>query len=109
MRPCDDKGLKCTARSGHKAVERFYLYKPKGLALESVMPRAAVKQNPLLQFVSNGSLVVQILIGLVAGVVLALLSPTSASWVGIVGDLFVNALKAEIGRSACRERGCTTG
>src|SRR3546814_9043177 len=58
------------------------------------MPRAAVKQNPLLQFVSNGSLVVQILIGLVAGVVLALLSPTSASWVGIVGDLFVNALKA---------------
>src|SRR3546814_4831890 len=60
----------------------------------SDLPRAAVKQNPLLQFVSNGSLVVQILIGLVAGVVLALLSPTSASWVGIVGDLFVNALKA---------------
>src|SRR5690606_11329911 len=61
---------------------------------ESVMPRAANKQNPLLQFASNGSLVVQILIGLVAGVILALVSPTAASWVAILGNLFVSALKA---------------
>jgi serine/threonine transporter len=58
------------------------------------MPYAPVKQNPLLQFVSNGSLVVQIVIGLLAGIVLALVSPAAAGWVGIVGDLFVNALKA---------------
>ncbi len=58
------------------------------------MPRAAITQNPLLQFVSNGSLVVQILIGLVAGIVLALISPTAAAWVAILGNLFVSALKA---------------
>lgn len=58
------------------------------------MPSAAVKQNPLLQFVSNGSLVVQILIGLAAGIVLGLVSPAAAGWVGIAGDLFVNALKS---------------
>jgi len=58
------------------------------------MPRAANKQNPLLQFVSNGSLVTQIVIGLIAGVVLALVWPTAAGWVSILGDLFVSALKA---------------
>ncbi|AEC20038.1 serine/threonine transporter SstT [Pusillimonas sp. T7-7] len=58
------------------------------------MPRAANTQNPLLQFVSNGSLVVQILIGLVAGIILALVSPAAAAWVAILGNLFVSALKA---------------
>ena|SRR5690554_4170721 len=58
------------------------------------MPYAPVKQNPLLQFVSNGSLVVQILIGLLAGIVLGLAWPAAAAWIDIVGDLFVNALKA---------------
>ncbi|MBP6020074.1 MAG: serine/threonine transporter SstT [Burkholderiaceae bacterium] len=58
------------------------------------MSRSAVKQNPILHFVSNGSLVVQILIGLVAGVLLAWLSPTGAVAVSLLGDLFVNALKA---------------
>ncbi|NYT46144.1 serine/threonine transporter SstT [Alcaligenaceae bacterium] len=55
---------------------------------------SAVKQNPLLQFVCHGSLVVQILIGLVAGVALAFAAPEWAAQVGLLGDLFVNALKA---------------
>ncbi|MDS1141984.1 serine/threonine transporter SstT [Pusillimonas sp. SM2304] len=58
------------------------------------MPRAAITKNPLLQFVSNGSLVVQILIGLVAGIVLALISPSAANAVAILGDLFISALKS---------------
>lgn len=57
------------------------------------MPRA-VKQNLLLQFACNGSLVVQILIGLVAGIVLAFIAPQWAVQVGLLGDLFVSALKA---------------
>ena len=54
----------------------------------------AVKQNPLLQFVSSGSLVVQILIGLAAGIVLALVWPETASNAGVLGTLFVRALKS---------------
>jgi len=52
------------------------------------------KPNPLLQFVSNGSLVTQILAGLVAGVVLALASPDAARAAGLLGGLFVTALKS---------------
>lgn len=58
------------------------------------MSYSAVKHNPLLQFVSNGSLVVQILVGLVAGILLAALAPSVAIKVSLLGDLFVNALKA---------------
>ena len=58
------------------------------------MPRASNNQNPLLQFVSNGSLVTQILIGLVAGVILALVAPQAAGVVALLGNLFVSALKA---------------
>ncbi|NYT66491.1 serine/threonine transporter SstT [Alcaligenaceae bacterium] len=58
------------------------------------MSRSAVKPNPLLLFVSSGSLVVQILIGLVAGILLAWVYPTGAITVSLLGDLFVNALKA---------------
>lgn len=58
------------------------------------MPRAALIKNPLLQFVSNGSLVVQILVGLALGVVLALVSPSAAAKMSILGDLFVSALKS---------------
>lgn len=64
-----------------------------GLSLELVMPYA-VKQHPLLQFVSSGSLVVQILIGLAVGIVLALVWPEAASNVGVLGTLFVQALKS---------------
>ncbi|MFD2180356.1 serine/threonine transporter SstT [Veronia pacifica] len=44
--------------------------------------------------IANTNLVVQILIGIIAGLVLATLSPESAHAVGILGGLFVNALKA---------------
>ncbi|WP_325892483.1 serine/threonine transporter SstT [Grimontia sp. NTOU-MAR1] len=50
-------------------------------------------QSPLAR-VTNTSLVVQILIGIVAGVALASFSPESAKAVGFLGELFVNALKA---------------
>lgn len=58
------------------------------------MSCSAVKQNPLLHFICSGSLIVQILIGLVAGVLLAWLYPAAAMSVSLLGDLFVSALKA---------------
>src|SRR3546814_21115438 len=97
----------CAALTRRNSVELIFIYKPAGLALESIMPRAANTQNPLLQFVSNGRLVVQILIGLVAGIILALVSPAAAAWVAILGNLFVSALQAVApnpnGQAACRE------
>ncbi|PSW16298.1 serine/threonine transporter SstT [Photobacterium rosenbergii] len=50
--------------------------------------------QPFLARVANGSLVVQILVGIIAGVLLALFSPASAVKVGFLGGLFVSALKA---------------
>lgn len=50
--------------------------------------------QPLLHFVRNTSLVLQIFIGLVLGVVLALLAPEAARAVAMLGDLFIAALKA---------------
>lgn len=58
------------------------------------MASSASKSNPLRQFVSNGSLVTQILLGLLAGVLLAYVSPDSARAVGLLGGLFVTALKS---------------
>jgi len=58
------------------------------------MASSASKSHPLLQFVSNGSLVAQILIGLAAGIALAYASPGSARAVGLLGGLFVTALKS---------------
>lgn len=48
----------------------------------------------LFYFVSNGSIVKQILIGLIAGVLLAYFLPDTAKAVGILGNLFVTALKS---------------
>ncbi|MEG7459649.1 serine/threonine transporter SstT, partial [Serratia marcescens] len=48
----------------------------------------------LLQKITQGSLVKQIMVGLVAGILLALVSPAAASAVGLLGSLFVGALKA---------------
>lgn len=42
----------------------------------------------------EGNLIVQILIGMVLGVIIALISPTAAQAVSILGTLFVGALKA---------------
>jgi len=49
---------------------------------------------PLLRIFTRTSLVLQILIGLIAGIALALLLPQAASSVGLLGDVFVSALKA---------------
>ncbi|MFO2462791.1 serine/threonine transporter SstT [Pseudomonas sp. 15FMM2] len=48
----------------------------------------------LFQRLMRVSLVTQIVIGLIAGIVLALLLPSAAQSVGIIGKLFVSALKA---------------
>lgn len=52
------------------------------------------KKAGLWQVISQGSLVKQILIGLIAGILLAWLWPSAAKNVGLLGDLFVSALKA---------------
>lgn len=48
----------------------------------------------LWQVITSGSLVKQILVGLIAGILLAWLWPSAAKNVGLLGDLFVSALKA---------------
>ncbi len=48
----------------------------------------------LFRFLNRTSLVAQILVGLIAGIVLALLAPDAAKSVSLLGDLFVAALKA---------------
>ncbi|MCW8330202.1 serine/threonine transporter SstT [Photobacterium sp. SDRW27] len=50
--------------------------------------------QPFLARVASGSLVIQILIGIIAGILLASVSPESAVKVGFLGGLFVSALKA---------------
>ncbi len=51
-------------------------------------------QSTLLRRLAQGSLVKQILIGLVLGVLLATVSKPAAVAVGLLGTLFVGALKA---------------
>ncbi len=48
----------------------------------------------LIQKIAQGSLVLQIVVGIVAGVILALAWPEGGSAAGLLGDLFVSALKA---------------
>lgn len=52
------------------------------------------RTNPLLRFIFHGSLVVQILIGLIAGIALALIWPSAAQSASLLGNLFISALKA---------------
>ncbi|WP_299019660.1 serine/threonine transporter SstT [uncultured Photobacterium sp.] len=51
-------------------------------------------QQPFLARVANGSLVIQILVGIIAGILFASVAPESAVKVGFLGGLFVSALKA---------------
>lgn len=51
-------------------------------------------QRPLLQIFNRTSLVLQIFIGLLAGIALALFWPEAASRVSFLGTVFVSALKA---------------
>lgn len=50
--------------------------------------------RPLLHYLTHGSLVVQILVGLLAGIAVALLWPSAAREVGLLGQVFVSALKS---------------
>jgi Na+/serine symporter len=52
------------------------------------------RSTTLTQRFFNGSLVLQIVIGIAAGLTLASFSPTSALSVSFLGSLFVGALKA---------------
>lgn len=48
----------------------------------------------VLKKILTGSLVLQIVIGILAGIIIAMISPESANSVGLFGNLFVTALKA---------------
>jgi len=50
--------------------------------------------SSLIQRMLNGSLVLQIVIGIIAGIILATLTPTGATSVSFLGGFFVGALKA---------------
>lgn len=51
-------------------------------------------RNPLLKLINGTSLVVQIIIGLLAGIALAVLLPDAAASASFLGAVFVSALKA---------------
>jgi len=54
-----------------------------------------MSSNPsLIHRIMNGSLILQIIIGIIAGVTLASFSPTGATSVSFLGQFFVNGLKA---------------
>ncbi|MCK6264327.1 serine/threonine transporter SstT [Vibrio sp. ZSDE26] len=53
-----------------------------------------MQSNNIFARLARGNLVLQILAGIVLGVVLALISPESAKSAGLLGSLFVGALKA---------------
>lgn len=57
------------------------------------MPSAG-RQSPLLRFMTHGSIVKQIVVGLILGVVIGLAWPSAGHAVGLLGDIFVSALKA---------------
>ncbi len=50
--------------------------------------------NPLVRFINNGSLVSQIIVGLLLGALLAWFAPEQAKLAGLLGSLFVGGLKA---------------
>jgi len=58
------------------------------------MPDQLRHSNPVVHFLLHGSIVVQIIIGLIAGIIVAWLAPGAAESVGLLGTFFVNALIA---------------
>ena len=52
------------------------------------------QSSSLLKRIASGSLVMQIMVGLAVGVLLALVMPEWATSLSILGDLFVSGLKA---------------
>lgn len=57
------------------------------------MHNASLKKS-LLQRIMSASLVAQIVVGLIAGILLAAVAPDAARTAALLGDVFVNALKA---------------
>lgn len=55
---------------------------------------SSANQGPLLRYIKHGSLVSQIVIGLLAGIALAYFLPSAANSVALLGDLFVKGLKS---------------
>ena len=53
-----------------------------------------MQHNSLVARYARGNLVLQILVGIVFGILLATISPSHAQSVGMIGSLFVGALKA---------------
>jgi serine/threonine transporter len=66
----------------------------KQIAGQTFEPRTTMPTQSLLNRIMSGSLVLQIAIGIVAGVLLSLISPTAAKSSMLLGNLFVQALKA---------------
>ncbi|MGV7963019.1 serine/threonine transporter SstT [Photorhabdus tasmaniensis] len=52
------------------------------------------QKRGFVHYIAQGSLVKQILVGLIAGILLAWLAPSAAKSVSLLGSLFVSALKA---------------
>jgi serine/threonine transporter len=61
---------------------------------EPRIPREHADGNFLLRFIFRGKLVTQIIVGLIAGVILAAVWPQAAMAMSLLGDFFVGALKA---------------
>lgn len=55
---------------------------------------ASANQGPLMRYIRHGSLVSQIVVGLVAGIVLAFFLPETALSIALLGELFVKGLKS---------------
>ena len=52
------------------------------------------KKNSFFNWLKSGNLIGQIIAGLLAGILLAMVSKDAANAVGLLGELFVHALKA---------------
>ena len=50
--------------------------------------------NPLMRLINNSSLVSQIVVGLLLGILVAWFAPAQAKLAGLLGSLFVGGLKA---------------
>lgn len=59
-----------------------------------ITPMTPTLAAPVFGLLKRTSLVAQILIGLIAGIVLAQLSPAAAQSAGLLGNVFISALKA---------------
>lgn len=61
---------------------------------DTTRPRSELMAPTLVERITRGSLVLQIGIGIVAGIILSLISPKAAGGAMLLGNLFVQALKA---------------